>query len=398
MDPRDNPYTPNAGARPPVLAGREDDLARFDLLLARLSRGRTEQSMVITGLRGVGKTVLLGAFRTAAETAGWVAVEAEITREMEFSERIALLARRALLQIAPRARWKARAKRAAGVLKSFTLTVATDGAWTAGLGLDAVEGEADSGYLGDDLADVFVALGEAAREHERGVVFLFDEAQFLSPAELEALIAALHKTVQRALPLTLVAAGLPQMPRLAGEAKSYAERLFTFREIGRLPEQQALEALVGPARANGADYTSGAASKIVRLAEGYPYFIQEYGKAVWEMAPGSPFGMSVVASVRPLVEAKLDAGFFKVRAERTVAHELRYLRAMAALGPGPHKARTVAEALGRTSAQVAPTRARLIDKGLLYTPGYGLAGFTVPQFDQYLRRNYPPPDPVAAHE
>jgi len=398
MDPRDNPYTPNAGARPPVLAGREDDLARFDLLLARLSRGRTEQSMVITGLRGVGKTVLLGAFRTAAETAGWVAVEAEITREMEFSERIALLARRALLQIAPRARWKARAKRAAGVLKSFTLTVATDGAWTAGLGLDAVEGEADSGYLGDDLADVFVALGEAAREHERGVVFLFDEAQFLSPAELEALIAALHKTVQRALPLTLVAAGLPQMPRLAGEAKSYAERLFTFREIGRLPEQQALEALVGPARANGADYTSGAASKIVRLAEGYPYFIQEYGKAVWEMAPGSPFGMSVVASVRPLVEAKLDAGFFKVRAERTVAHELRYLRAMAALGPGPHKARDVAEALGRTSAQVAPTRARLIDKGLLYTPGYGLAGFTVPQFDQYLRRNYPPPDPVAAHE
>lgn len=389
MDPRENPYTPNAGARPPLLAGRGRELADFDVLLARLSRGSTEQSMVITGLRGVGKTVLLGEFRAAAEAVGWVAVEAEITRQTAFDQRIALLARRALLEVAPRARWRDRARRAAGVLKSFTLTFASDGAWTAGLDLDAVEGEADSGHLSDDLPDVFVALGEAARDHETGIVFLFDEIQLLTAAEFEAVIAALHRTVQRALPITMAAAGLPQLPRLAGEAKSYAERLFTFPEIGRLPCADAVEALVGPARAAGADIEAAAALEIVSYADGYPYFIQEYGKAVWDAATSSPIGVGVVASVRPLVEAKLDAGFFRVRAERAAVHELRYLRAMASLGPEPYKAGVVAAALGKASAQLAPTRARLIEKGLLYTPGYGLAAFTVPQFDRYLVRNYP---------
>jgi hypothetical protein len=388
VDPRDNPYTPNAGAKPPLLAGRDEQLAVFDLLLARLRRGRTERSMIITGLRGVGKTVLLGEFRTAAEAAGWVAVEAEITKQTAFGQRMALLARRALLQVAPRARWTERARRAAGVLKSFTLTVAADGAWTAGLDLEAVEGEADSGQLADDLTDVFVALGEAARDHDTGVVFLFDEIQFLSAVEFEALIAALHKTVQRSVPVTMAAAGLPQIPRLAGEAKSYAERLFTFPEIGRLPEEDAVEALVGPAKAAGADIEPAAALEIVSYAEGYPFFIQEYGKAVWDAAPSTTVGLDVVMGVRALVDATLDAGFFRVRAERAAAHELRYLRAMAALGPGPHRASAVAAALGKTSAQLAPIRARLIDKGLLYTPSYGLAAFTVPQFDRYLLRNY----------
>lgn len=268
--------------------------------------------------------------------------------------------------------------------------MASDGAWTAGLDLEAVEGEADSGQLADDLTDVFVALGEAAKDHGTGVVFLFDEIQFLSAAELEALIAALHKTVQRALPVTLVGAGLPQIPRLAGEAKSYAERLFTFPAIGRLPANDAVEALVGPARAAGAEIEAAAARAVVRYAEGYPYFIQEYGKVVWDAAESSPIGLAVVTSARPLVEAKLDSGFFRVRAERAAAHELQYLRAMAALGPGPHKASAVAGRVGKTSAQLAPTRARLIDKGLLYTPAYGLAAFTVPQFERYLLRNYPP--------
>lgn len=389
MDPHENPYTPNAGARPPLLAGRDSELKVFDLLLARLRRGRTEQSMIITGLRGVGKTVLLGEFRAATESAGWVAVEAEITKQTEFGQRMALLARRALLQVAPRVRWKELALRAAGVLKSFTLTVASDGAWTAGLDLDPVEGEADSGQLADDLSDVFVALGEAARDHGTGVVFLLDEIQFLDAVELEALIAALHKTVQRMLPVAVVAAGLPQIPRLAGEAKSYAERLFTFPQIGPLRDDDAIEALVGPTQAAGADFGPAAAEEVARLAEGYPYFIQEYGRAVWDAAPSSPIGLDVVSAVQPLVEAKLDAGFFRVRAERAAAHELRYLRAMAALGSGPQRARTVAERLGVAAARVAPTRARLIEKGLLYTPAYGWAAFTVPQFDRYLLRNYP---------
>jgi hypothetical protein len=388
VDQRENPYTPNAGARPPLLAGRDEELAAFDLLVARLARGRTQQSMIVTGLRGVGKTVLLGEFRTMAEAHGWVAVEAEITSQTVFPQRMALLARRALLQIAPRARWRERARRAAGVLRSFTLTVSAEGAWTAGLELDPVEGAADSGLLADDLTDVFVTLGEAARDHDTGVVFLLDEMQFLAAAELEALIAALHKTVQRALPITLAGAGLPLMPRLAGESKSYAERLFTFPVIGRLSDEEATKALVGPAEEAGATFKRAAAAAIVAYAEGYPYFIQEYGRAAWDASPSPQIGRRVVEEVRGLVEAKLDAGFFRVRAERAAPHELRYLRAMASLGPGPCKASEVAAVLGVSSARVAPTRSRLIEKGLLYTPSYGLAAFTVPQFDRYLLRNY----------
>jgi len=388
VDPRENPFTPNAGARPPLLVGRDDELSAFDLLLARLARGRTQQSMIVTGLRGVGKTVLLGEFRATAEEHGWIAVEAEITRQTDFAQRMALLARRALLQVAPRARWRERARRAAGVLRSFTLTVSAEGAWTAGLDLDPIEGEADSGLLADDLSDVFVTLGEAAREHETGVVFLLDEMQFLDAEELEALIAALHKTVQRALPITLAGAGLPLIPRLAGEAKSYAERLFTFPVIGRLSEAEASKALVEPVEQAGAAFEPEAVAEIVAYAEGYPYFIQEYGGAAWDASPARYIGRKAVEEVRGLVDAKLDAGFFRVRAERAAPHELRYLRAMAGLGPGPHKASAVAAVLGVPSARLAPTRSRLIEKGLLYTPGYGLAGFTVPQFDRYLLRNY----------
>lgn len=387
MDPRQNPYTPNAGARPPSLAGREELLRAFDVLLARLERGRTEQSLIITGLRGVGKTVLLGELRCIAETRDWTAVEAEITRDMDFGLRIAQLARRALLGIAPKARWRDRAQRAAGVLKSFTLTVSTDGSLTAALDIDPVEGVADSGDIAQDLTDLLVALGEAARDQHTGVVFLFDEIQFLTRAHFEALIAALHKTVQRALPVTLVGAGLPQIPRLAGEAKSYAERLFVFPELGRLNGDDALEAIVAPARALGVEFSAAAAAEIVAYTQGYPYFLQEYGKIAWDEAESSPIFLHAVRAVLPLVEAKLDGSFFRVRIERATPHEVRYLRAMAELGDGPQKAVDVAAMLGRTSEQLGPTRARLIEKGLLYTPGYGLAAFTVPQFDRYLRRD-----------
>lgn len=389
MDPRRNPYTPNAGARPPLLVGRDDQLITFDVLLARLERGYTEQSMIITGLRGVGKTVLLGAFEEKARERGWATVDAEITKNVDFGGRMANLARRALLHIAPRARWKARAKRAAGVLKSFSLTVSSEGTVSAGLDLDAIEGLADSGLIGEDLTDLLVALGEAAQDHGTGVVFLFDEIQFLRVAELEALIAALHKTVQRGLPITLVGAGLPQIPRLAGEAKSYAERLFKFPEIGQLPASDAAEALVAPARELAVDYTADAVRAIVTYAEGYPYFLQEYGKIVWDEIQSSPIRVGDVRGVAPLVEAKLDGSFFRVRAERTTELELQYLRAMAELGAGPQRASDVAKVLGRTSEQLGPTRSRLIEKGLLYTPGYGLAAFTVPQFDRYMIRNHP---------
>jgi len=386
--PHDNPYTPNAGARPPVLVGRDDQLETFDVLLDRLRRGHTEQSMLITGLRGVGKTVLLTTFEERARERSWTTVEAEITKHTDFGGRMAQLARRALLQVAPRARWKDRAKRAAAVLSSFQVTVSPDGSVTAGIGVDALEGVADSGELAEDLTDLLVALGEAAGDHDTGVVFLLDEVQFLSTVELEALTAALHKSVQRQLPLTLVGAGLPQLPRLAGEAKSYAERLFKFPRIGQLTPGDAAQALVEPAKELDVGYDDAAAAAIVDYTEGYPYFLQEYGNVLWDLTEAAPITLADVEGAQEAVEAKLDSSFFRVRAERTTELELRYMRAMAELGSKPQQAKDVAELLGRTSEQLGPTRSRLIDKGLLYTPGHGLAAFTVPQFDRFVRRTY----------
>lgn len=388
MRPHDNPYTPNAGARPPALVGRDEELEAFEVLLDRLRRGHTEQSMLITGLRGVGKTVLLTTFERAARERGWTTVEAEITKATEFGARMAQLARRALLQLAPKARWKDHAVRAAAVLKSFQVTVTPDGTLTTGFDVEAAEGFADSGRLDEDLTDLLVALGEAAQEHESGVVFLVDEVQFLTTPELEALIAALHKTVQRGLPITLVGAGLPQLPRLAGEAKSYAERLFKFPSIGRLSFADAKRALVEPAERLGVLYDDDAAASVIEFTEGYPYFLQEYGNVLWNLAETSPITAADAELARETVEAKLDGGFFRVRAERTTELELRYMRAMAELGPDPQRAKDVAALLDRTSEQMGPTRSRLIEKGLLFTPGHGLAAFTVPQFDRFMLRTY----------
>ncbi len=344
--------------------------------------------MLITGLRGVGKTVLLTRFEELAREGGWTTVEAEITKNSDFGERMANLARRALLQLAPRDRWKDRAERAAAVLRSFQVTLRSDGSVTAGFDVDPAEGLADSGRLDEDLTDVFVALGEAAKEQGSGVVFLIDEVQFLETPEFEALIAAIHKTVQRQLPITLVGAGLPQLPRLAGEAKSYAERLFKFPEIGRLSEDQARLALAEPAARLGVEFEPDALDAVIEFTEGYPYFLQEYGNALWNQIAEAPVTGKDVALAQGRVEAKLDGGFFRVRAERTSELEQRYLRAMAELGPEPQSAKDVAVLLERTSQQVGPIRARLIEKGLLYTPGRGLAAFTVPQFDRFMRRTY----------
>jgi hypothetical protein len=394
MDPRSNPYTPNAGARPPALVGRDAEIEAFDVLLHRLEQGRPQQSMIITGLRGVGKTVLLGAFRDAAAERRWVTVEAEVTKNSDFADRMSRLARRALLTLSAPDSWKQRAQDAASIIKSFGLTFKPDGSVAVGFDVDAASGRGDSGDLSDDLTDVFVALGEAAKEASLGVVFLFDEIQYLGVGELEALIAALHKTVQRALPVTLVAAGLPQIPRLAGEAKSYSERLFVFPRIGRLSDSDALSALSIPASELGVRFDDDALAAIVAYTEGYPYFIQEYGRIAWDHATGSTITADDVLAVRDLVEAQLDESFFRVRADRATPLELQYLRAMAELGPDAHKAGEVADLLNRTSVQLGPTRASLIDKGLLYTPSHGLAAFTVPQFDQHMKRNHrldPPP-------
>jgi len=387
MDPRKNPFAPGAGTKPPALVGREEQMESFGVLLERLENGYTEQSMIITGLRGVGKTVLLDVFREKAEARDWATIEWEVEKNAPFGSKMSAQIRRALLQLAPKARWSARARRAASILKSFTITFNPDGAVTAGLDVDVLAGAGDSGDLVEDLSDLFVALGEAAREQGNGVIFLLDEIQYLQPNEFTALIAALHKCARRTLPITLVGAGLPQIPRLAGEAKSYAERLFQFPRIGKLnPETAAREAIILPVHDHGIDFEPEAVDFIVEYTQGYPYFLQEYGKTIWDEASMSPITLDDAKSVRPLVEAKLDESFFRVRAERTTDLELRYLYAMAELGPDPHRAGEVAQRIHRTTEQAGPLRSRLIDKGLLYTPGHGLAAFTVPQFDKYMLR------------
>lgn len=387
MDRATNPYTPNAGAPPRYLAGRRAEVDDFRTLLRRLRRGYTEQSVIVTGLRGVGKTVLLGEYQKIARDEEWTAVDAEVSKNTPFGPQMANLARRALMQTSPKARWGERARAAAAVLKSFSLTVQPDGTLTAGLDVEAEAGRADTGNLNDDLADVFEAVGDAAREKEKGVVFLFDEVQFLARGELEALIGAVHRTVQRQLPVTFAGAGLPQLPGLAGDAKSYAERLFKFPTIGELSEEAAAAALVEPARAEGVEYEPGAAQLVFEYTEGYPYFIQEFGRAAWNLAERSPITTQDVAHAQSIVEAELDEGFFRARVQRSTPEELRYMRAMAELGAEAQKAADVAEVLGKASEQVAPLRARLISKGLLYTPRYGYAKFTVPQFDKFMRRH-----------
>jgi AAA ATPase domain len=386
-----NPFTPNAGAEPEAIVGRDDQLDSFDLLLARIELGRTEQSMIITGLRGVGKTVLLGQFRNKARGKDWVVIDQEVSKhnDEEFRRELAGRLRRSLLELSPKARWTDRFQHAAAVLKSFTVSLGADGGVSASFDVEAAEGYADHANLSLDLTDVFTALGEAAQECRRGVVLLLDEIQFLSRGQLEALIEALHKMVQLKLPITLVGAGLPQIAELAGDAKSYAERLFKFPAISNLSPDDARSALIRPAVEQGVTFDPAALDEAVDVTGGYPYFIQELGYAVWTVAAGPVVSAQDVSECLPSYEAKLDSSFFRVRLDRATDLQRAYLRAMAELGPQAQKAADVAEVMGRTSTNLGPTRAELINMGLLYTPQHGYAAFTVPHFDRFMRRAMP---------
>ena len=391
MDSLRNPYTPNAGAAPEVIVGRDDQTKSFEALLHRLAQGRSEQSMIITGLRGVGKTVLLGRFREIALGARWEVIEFEASKHDEdrFRQVMATQLRAALLRLSPRARWSERGRHAGAVLSAFAVTAAPDGSWTLNWDVPPAQGHADHGELGLDLADVFVALGEAAEEQKRGIAMLIDEVQFLKPVQLEALIQAVHKSVQRKLPITVVGAGLPQIAELAGDAKSYAERLFKFPKIDALSEDDARRAFQEPATVEGVTFDADALSRAVEITQGYPYFIQELGYQVWEIAPGPTITLADVEDAREAYEAKLDGSFFRVRLDRSTPVQTAYMRAMAELGPQPQKAADVARVMGRESTQLGPTRAELIDMGLLYTPAHGYAAFTVPDFDRYMHRAVP---------
>ena len=344
--------------------------------------------MIITGLRGVGKTVLLGQFRTKALAREWVVVELEASKndESAFRRDMAARLRTTLFQLSPKAKWTDRFRHAASVLRSFTVNVDAAGTWTAGLDIEAAEGFADHANLALDLTDVFVAIGEAAAERGHGVVLLLDEIQFLSKQQLEAVIEALHKMVQRKLPITLVGAGLPQIAELAGDAKSYAERLFKFPALGNLSANDARAALSRPAADEQIAYAADALDEAVAITGGYPYFLQELGYAVWTVAEGPTITRDDILTTVPGYQAKLDESFFRVRLDRATELQRAYLRAMAQLGPAPQKASDVADLMRRTSQNLAPTRAELVNMGLLYTPEHGYAAFTVPHFDKFLMR------------
>ncbi|MDP5228723.1 MULTISPECIES: ATP-binding protein [Arthrobacter] len=298
--------------------------------------------------------------------------------------------RTVLFQISPAAKWNAKLKDAARILKSFSLSIdPSSGAPTIALDVDAAEGFGDHNNLSLDLTDVLVALGEAAKEQRTGVVLLFDEVQFLTQTQLEAVIQAIHKTVQRKLPVAFVGAGLPQIAELAGDAKSYAERLFRFPSIGRLSRPDSGLALVKPASEEGVSIEAEALPLAFELTDGYPYFLQELGYQVWGISNGPSITLEDVKDAQNAYEAKLDSSFFRVRLDRATQLQIAYLRAMAELGPEPQKASDVASLMGRESSQLGQTRAELISMGLLYTPSHGYAAFTVPHFDRFMMRAVP---------
>lgn len=347
--------------------------------------------MIITGLRGVGKTVLLNEFAEIARGAKWETVELEASKydDSRFRQTMFTQLKAVLLRLSPRARWTDRSRRAAEVLSAFGASLDSSGAFSVSWDIPPAEGVADHGDLGMDLTDTFLAVGEAAKEQGRGVALLIDEVQFLRSSQLEALIQAIHKTVQRKLPITLVGAGLPQIAELAGDAKSYAERLFNFPWIDSLNDSDAREALEEPAKLEGVNYSAGALELAMQITRGYPYFIQELGYQVWDVAEGDGITEEDVRVAQEAYEAKLDASFFRVRLDRATPLQTAYMRAMAQLGPEPQKAADVARVMERDSTQLGPTRAELIDMGLLYTPEHGYAAFTVPDFDKFMLRAVP---------
>jgi hypothetical protein len=382
-----NPYTPDAGARPPVLAGRDAELAHLRSIIAQLSAGGTEQHVLITGLRGVGKTVLLNEFEAFCQEAGWPAETKEVGRRSSAATLVGRVARRALLQMSTRKRVGARLRRAMEVLKSFEVSLPGDVSFK--LDVSPAAGYADSGDLADDLRDVLVAVGEAAAESGLGFALILDEVQNFTPEDYEALIMALHRAKQKSLPVTFVGAGLPLVPTLTAEAKSYAERMFMYPALGPLGEVAAREALVTPARSQGVTWQAGAVRHVLGYTEGYPYFLQEYGRRAWAQNSGTTIALDDVRSTQILVEDFLDESFFEPRIGRLAESERAYVSAMADLGDGPQESSAVAARLGRTVGSVSPSRDVLINSAVVYAPRRGYIDFTVPHCASFVRRRYP---------
>ena len=389
MDARRNPFAPGAGTPPPELAGRGALLERNAVALDRIRMARAARPSILYGLRGVGKTVLLATMRDAAEREGMAVVAIEAPENRSLPGILVPALRAALLRLDRLKQASAGVKRALQALAGFAkLKVKYDDLEVA-LDFEPEPGLADSGDLEADLADLIVAVGEAAQERKTAVVLVIDELQYVPEEQLAALISALHRASQRQLPVTMLAAGLPQLLGQMGRAKSYAERLFEFIAVGPLDDEAARDAIRLPIAREKESIENAALDAILAQTQGYPYFLQEWGKHGWDVADASPITAADIAVATKSALAELDASFFRVRFDRLTPAEKRYLRAMARLGPGPHRSGDVAEAMGVKVSSVAPTRNSLIAKGMLYSPAHGDTAFTVPLFDTYLKRVMP---------
>jgi hypothetical protein len=390
MDPRINPYAPGAGSPPPELAGRDSVLERAAIALDRIRAGRAAQSFVLYGLRGVGKTVLLNRIRLNAEERGLQSVTVEAQEERSLPAMLAPAIRVSLLRLSRAEAAKASAERALRGLRSFINTIKFKYSdIEIGLDVEPEKGVADSGDLESDLTELLGAVGAAASAQRTAIVLYIDELQYVAIKELAALIRAIHALAQQQLPVTLVAAGLPQLLGRMGKAKSYAERLFIFEAIDRLNPDAARQALCKPAEAVGVSYEEVAILKIINETRGYPYFLQEWGKHAWNIAKVSPIAAADADQASREAIAELDASFFRVRFDRMTPLEKRYMFAMAELGPGPIRSGEIALRMARDVSSVAPVRDSLIKKGMIYAPQHGDTAFTVPLFDEFLRRNRP---------
>jgi hypothetical protein len=393
MKPEDNPFAPGAGAPPPELAGRDELREKVRVALARVRALRPTKSVVLVGLRGVGKTVLLDRFRLDAEKIRLSCLRIEAPEGRSLPAILAPQLRLALLQLSRDSRATDMAKRALRGLAGFAKALKVKyGDLEVGLDLDPEPGLADNGDLEHDLHALLQVVGTAARQAETAVVLFIDELQYVAEEELAALITALHGVAQGQLPVCLVGAGLPQLPGKMGRAKSYAERLFDFTEIGALSPAATRQAISKPLEEQQVHITPEALDLIYEKTRGYPYFLQEWGKQVWDVATASPIDCEVVSDAHRLAEATLDGSFFRVRFDRLTPLEKRYLRAMAELGAGPHRSGDIAAVLNRRVTSLAPTRNQLVAKGMIYSPTHGDTAFTVPLFDTFMRRIMPGDD------
>ncbi len=390
MDPIKNPFSPGAGSPPPELVGRDPILEQARILLGRTKAKRPEKSMLLTGLRGVGKTVLLNEIERMAKAGEYGTIVIEAHENKALGPLLAPHLRRLFFDLDRIAGVGDKVKRGLRVLRSFigVLKVSHDDV-TVSLDVDPEMGSADSGDLEIDLPNLLVAVGEAAEERKCAVAVFVDEIQYLNQKELGALIMAMHKVQQRQLPLVLLGAGLPILPGLAGESKSYAERLFSFPDIGALSEQDAAKALREPAQAADVVFEEPALKEVFRLTKGYPYFLQEWGYQSWNLATASPITLQVVEDATATVIPRLDKNFFRVRFDRLTPSEKNFLRAMAELGPGAQRTGDIAESLGVKVTSLGPVRAKLIRKGMVYSPAHGDMAFTVPLFDDFMIRAMP---------